>query len=233
MSIRPWGRILLALTVCAYPAFVGAQVGIDRPNSGRQRMRDADKPATAAKIDDALKKFGSTDRAERLEGVDQLGALPNEAKAVQTLLEAVSDPDASISLKAIDNLGAMKTNEATTTLVQRLLLRDQPAMVKQHLLAALGQIGDNRATTPIVDLLNRSTEPAVRGSAIFALGEIGDREALAALSRFADDGADPTLQRLAGEARQKINDRPLPSEQPASLAGDPRLRPPDAQKQRR
>ena len=224
MSMRRGWIVAPIVVMIALPGLAAAQNSIDRP-SGRQRLREADKPVAAAKLDDALKKFNSTDRPERLEGIGLLGTLPNEAKAVQLLLEAVSDPDAAIALKSIDALGAMRTTEATPVLVQQLLLRDQPAMVKQHLLGALGQIGDPRATTPIVDLLARSSEAPVRGSAIFALGEIGDREALPPLERLATDTSNLTLQRLAGEASQKIKSRPDPTIQPPSLIGDSRTRP--------
>lgn len=209
----------LLLVVAVLPSVAGAQSPIDRPNP-RQRAVDAAKPATAAKLDDALKKWNSTDRTERLEGVDNLGTIRDEAKATQTLVEGVTDPDHAVAVKVIDTLGMLRSTEATTILVQQLLLRDTPPSMKQHILAALGQIGDNRATSAVVDMLVRTPDGPLRGSAIFALGEIGDQAALKPLEQLAKDSTDDTLRRLASEATQKIKDHPQPSEQPPSLAND-------------
>jgi HEAT repeat protein len=127
-----------------------------------------------------------------------------------------------IRIKTIDTLGNMHAKEATPLLVQQLFLRDTELATKQHILAALGKIGDPRATAPLLDFVARDIDPAVRGNAVFALGDIGDHEALAPLEALARDGRDDNLRRLAQEAVRKIRERPAPDVVPPALVVDQR-----------
>jgi len=223
----PAGRVLvcgaLAFGLAAWPRTTAAQpVPLDQQS--RTRLRDRyNKPQATAKLDEAVRKFNSEDPDTRLEGVKELGEVAEgERKAVDYLLQAANDPDMRIRIKAIDTLGNAKATDATPLLVQQLFLRATDSATKQRLLAALGKIGDTRATGPILDFLNRNVDPAVRGSAIFALGDIGDRTAMAPLEAFARDGGDLNLQRLAAEAVRKIRERPPPAVVPPALAVDRR-----------
>jgi len=212
-------RVSVLAVALAAPTVARAQF----PTTPGRTRPGQDRPAQSQKLDEALRKVNGDDRAARLEGLDGLGGLPDEAKAVQALLESVTDADVAVSVKAIDVLGQMKNKDTTPLLVQQLFLRDTPTDVKRHVLASLGKIGDPRATPSLVDLVGRAADPNLRGGAIFALGEIGDHAALPTLEKLAKDpAADPTLRRLAEEAAKKIKDQPPPPTQPSALEADRR-----------
>lgn len=218
------GFVLFA--VAGMHGSVAAQAPSDL-DAGRQRLRDRyNKPQAAAKLDDAIRKFKSEDDVgTRLEGIEELGRVENDKKALDYILQAVNDPDPRVRVKAIDTLGDMQAKDATPLLVQQLFLRDTDLPTKRRILAALGKIGDPRAVGPISDFLSRNLDPSVRGNAIFALGDIGDRTALAPLEKLAQ-GGDPTLRPLAQEAIRKIKERPAPAVVPPALAVERRSGPP-------
>lgn len=187
----------------------------------RQRLRDRNRPAAQAKLDEAVRKFEDEDLATKLEGIAALGSVEDREKALGYLLQAANDPHPSIRLKAIDTLGTMRATEAVGTLVQQLFLRDTDRGTKQRILVALGKIGDRSATKPILDFLARPGDVALRGNAIHALGELGDPAALAALDRLAESD-DAVLRPLAQAAAQKIRALPPPEVLPPALAAERR-----------
>jgi HEAT repeat protein len=191
-------------------------------NQLRDRFNSATKPQAKAKLDEALSNFNSSDQQSRLDGVSQLGNVEDEPKAIGYLLQAANDPDMAIRLKAIDVLGQARAKDAVAPLVQQLFMRDTDEVTKQHILVALGKIGDSKATKPIIDFLARDGDRRVRGNAIFALGDIGDQTALDTLQRIVDDGRDPTLRTVAQVAMRKIRDRPPPEVVPSALAQERR-----------
>jgi HEAT repeat protein len=199
----------LALAAVLLPTLVMAQLPtLQEP---RTRLRDRYRaPQNSQKLDDNLRKLKSDEPETRLEGIRGLGEL-NDSKSIEHLLAAANDPDMPIRIKAIDTLGNIKAKEAVPVLIQRLFMRDTDLGTKQHILAALGKIGDTRATQPITDFLARDVDPAVRGNAIFALGELGDEAALPALEAIASDGEQAMLKGLAQEAIRRIQRRPAPS----------------------
>jgi len=205
--------VLIALAIAALPTRNAVAQGNPLDTGGtRARTRDKyGKPQATQKLDENVRKLNGDDSEERLEAIKGLGELADgERKAVDYLLQAANDPEPRIRLKAIDTLGAAKAKDATPLLVQQLFLRDTDLKTKQHILAALGKIGDARATQPIVDFLARDIDPAVRGNAIFALGDIGDRAALPPLEALAQNQQDSVLRPLAQEAIRKIRERPPP-----------------------
>lgn len=215
---------LLTSVVLLGPAIAAAQSGFD-PDSPRTRLRDrARGQNTGPKVEDQVKKLASEDPAERMEGVRGL-AESNDPKAIEYLIGAVSDPDDRIRVKAIDTLGQLKATEAVPLFVQQLFLRDTNSATKVRLLAALGRIGDKRATQPILDVLSRDADRPLRGNALYALGEIGDPKALPALEELAAAADDEAVRALAAETARKIRERPAPVAQPPALAVDRRLPP--------
>ncbi|TMB55752.1 MAG: HEAT repeat domain-containing protein, partial [Deltaproteobacteria bacterium] len=179
------GRLatLLALAVIAFPTIGVAQIPLD--SQGRRGLRDRyNGPQTNQKLDDNIRKLNGDDPEARLEAVRALGEI-NEPKAIEYLLQAANDPDMRIRIKAIDTLGNAHAKDASGLLIQQLFLRSTDLPTKQRILAALGKIGDTRATGPILDILSRDIDPAVRGNAIFALGEIGDHPRTPGASRRA------------------------------------------------
>src|SRR5579884_1112901 len=186
---------LVTVAATALPALTRAQVPLSQENPSRLR-NSYNRPQASQKLDEAVRKVNSDDPDQRLEGVKDLGELEGETRAVEYLMQAVNDPDQRVRIKAIDTLGNVKAKDATPFLVQQLFLRDTDVTTRQHILAALGKIGDKRATASLLDIVARANDPA-RGNAIFALGDIGDPAALAPLRALARSGADEPLRRLA------------------------------------
>lgn len=171
--------------------------------------------------DEMAEELHNEDPAVRLFAVQQL-ALSKDTKAIQYLIDACADVDTRVKLKAIDSLGTMRANGATPSLVQMLYLRESEPWLKQRVLVALGKIGDNRAARPVADLITRENDRRTVGTAIFALGEIGDTDTIAALEKMAEDSEDPTIDRLAGDAIAKINQRKInPEIEIQALRPDP------------
>jgi HEAT repeat protein len=198
------------------------------PLDGRGRLRDRyEKPRQQQKLDEAIRKFGDEDTQTRLEGVEGLGENAEDAKAVEYLVRGAADADLSVRVKAIDVIGDSRVKAAVPLLVQQLFMRDTTLATKQHILAALGKIGDTHATKPILDFLARDVDPAVRGSAVYALGELGDRAALPTLEKLAKESQDENFRGLAQSAIRKIEQRPAPTVVPPALAQDRHPQPPD------
>ncbi|HZP41831.1 MAG TPA: HEAT repeat domain-containing protein [Candidatus Binatia bacterium] len=223
---RALGSACAVLLLVLAPAALHAQLApIDQPG-GTTRLRDRYKaPQGSQRLDDNLRKLRGDDPEARLEAIRGL-AEANDPKATEALLGAASDPDMAIRVKAIDTLGQMKAKEAIPLLVQQLFMRDTDLGTKRRILAALGKIGDPRATKPILDFLARDVDLAIRGNAIYALGDIGDPAALPTLEALAKDASDPSLRTVAADAIRRINDRPPPDLQPPALAIDQRERRP-------
>jgi HEAT repeat protein len=194
----------------------------------RYQRQNADRPRTQQQFDESVRKFQSDDLPTRLQGVEEMGRIEekDEPRALAYLLSAANDPDLSVRAKAIDTLGHMHATEATTPLVQRLFMRDTDDFTRRRIVAALGMIGDKRATEPLLDFVGGNADLQTRAGAIHALGEIGDDAALPDLEHIATDNPDPALRDVAKVAVQRIRTRPTPTEIPASLTGDGRGGPP-------
>ena len=217
-------RALPAVLLVALPVLAMAQTPFESPSGARNRLRDTGRSTSSqstAKLDENLRKVKADDLPTRLEGIRGLGEL-TDAKATEQLIALANDPDMVVRVKAIDTLGQTKAKDATPLLVQQLFMRDTDGPTKRRILAALGKIGDPRATSPILDVLARDHDQAVRGNAIFALGDIGDRSAIAPLEKFSATEQDATLRALAQDAIRKIREKPEPEVVPPALAVDRR-----------
>jgi HEAT repeat protein len=196
------------------------------PGDPRQRyQRNAsDRPRTQQQFDESLRKFEAEDLPTRLEGIAAMGQIDkkDEPRALAYLLSAANDPNLSVRSKAIDTLGHMRATEATTSLVQRLFMRDTDDFTRRRILAALGMIGDKRATEPLLDFAGGKSNVMTRAGAVYALGEIGDEKALPGLEEIASRGMESSLRDVAKVAIQRIRSRPQPTEVPPALAGDRR-----------
>lgn len=191
------------------------------PLDGRGSLRDRyEKPRQQQKLDEAIRKFNEEDTQTRLEGVEGLGENVEDAKAVEYLLRGAADANPSVRIKSIDTIGDGRVKAAVPLLVQQLFMRDTTLATKQHILAALGKIGDPHATQPILDFLARDVDPSVRGSAVYALGDIGDRAALPTLERLAKQTTDENFRGLTQAAIRKIEQKPAPAVVPPALVRD-------------
>lgn len=220
---------VVALTLlCAAAARAQVPGSVNGGPGGTGRLRDrVEKPRQQQKLDEAIRKFNEEDVATRVEGVEELGQSAEDPKAVEYLLRGAADPNLSVRVKSIDVIGDAKVKDAVPLLVQELTMRDTTLATKQRILAALGRIGDPRATAPILDFLVRDVDPSIRASAIYALGDLGDPAALPALQKIVKNTADPNVRGLALASIRRIEQRPLPTVLPPALARDLHGGPPE------
>jgi HEAT repeat protein len=216
-GIAEVGMLTAMLTAMPTATARAQPSAINDNRSGSLRDR-YEKPRQQQKLDDSIRKFGEEDVQTRLEGVEGLGENAEDAKAVEYLLRGAADADLSVRVKAIDVVGNARLKPAVPLLVQQLFMRDTTLATKQHILAALGKIGDPSATKPILDFLARDIEPSVRGSAVYALGDIGDRAALPSLQKLAKDSTDENFRGLTQSAIRKIEQKPARAVVPPALA---------------
>jgi len=135
------------------------------------------------------------------------------------LITSMSDPDVRVKVKAIDILGAREANAAVSTMSRMLFLRSTEPIVKLHLVAAVGRIGDSQGTLPVMQYLGEDQDERGRGTAVFALGEIGSDAAVPLLNKVIAEDQSQMVRRLAQEALQKIQGE-LPTERVKNIAAD-------------
>jgi HEAT repeat protein len=135
----------------------------------------------------------------------------------QILLTSMSDPDVRVKVKAVDILGAREANEAVPPMSSMIFLRSTEPIVKLHLVAALGRIGDAQGAVPIMQYLGEDQDERGRGTAVFALGEIGSDKAAPLLNAVVAEDQSQMVRRLAKEALQKVSGE-LPTERAKTIA---------------
>lgn len=145
-----------------------------------------------------------------------------DAEVNDILLQSMSDPDLRVKVKAIDLLGAREANVAVPAMDSMLFLRSTEPIVKLHLIAALGRIGDAQAALPVIQYLSTEQDDRGRGTAVFALGEIGSDQAAPVLTKVVANDKSPMVRRLAQEAMQKISGE-LPTEHKKEIASGTNL----------
>lgn len=191
------------LVACAFAAaLVGARPAAAQISADQVRQR-YDKQTKGTNVDEFARQMNSDDPVERLKGLRSMTD-SNDPKAVEYLVQALGDSDMRIKAKAIDACGSLRATDATPVLIQQLFLRGTDQEVKQRILAALGKIGDGRASKPIQEFLSRDLDHATRGTAIFALGEIADPDSVEFLQTIERTEPHPTIKRIAREAQAKV-----------------------------
>src|SRR5271156_6652640 len=174
-----------------------------------------------------LKDADPTVRVSELEKLRFL----QDPEVNQILIDSLSDPDVRVKIKTIDILGAREANAAVAPMSTMLFLRSTEPIVKLHLVATLGRIGDSQGALPIMQYLGEDQDERGRGTAVFALGEIGSDKAVPLLNKIVTDDRSPMVRRVAQEALRKI-DGDLPAEHPKQVASqqDPHSSVPTDQK---
>lgn len=167
-------------------------------------------------IKDAKLGLKDADPNVRVSELNKLRYL-QDAEVNVILINSMSDPDIRVKMKAIDILGAREANAAVTAMSSALFLRSTEPIVKLHLVAALGRIGDSRGTLPVMQYLGEDQDERGRGTAVFALGEIGSDQATPLLNRIVAEDQSPMVRRLAQEALQKVGGE-LPTERARTVA---------------
>jgi|GEM_PF-5179596 len=105
-----------------------------------------------------------------------LGSI-EEPKAVEALINALSDDGLNVRPSAIEALGRIGDKRATTPLLQILENKQENKYTRSYAAKALGGIKDSRAVQPLIAALSDNALE-LRCASAEALGEIGDRRAL-------------------------------------------------------
>ena len=228
------GGLLLALAMS--PAAALAQFGglsspggagnmMSKMMQGGQKGQETKSPDQLET--DAKKGMSDADPRVRAEALDKLRGV-NEPKAQEILIEGLTDPDIRVKIRAIDILGAQQATLAVPLMTQQLFLRETQAVVKLHIVAALGRIGDSRGTLPVVGYLKEAPDDSARGTAVFALGEIGDPHATDILVQTVTNDKNPMVRKLAQESLEKIDgELPTVHSEQQTAQSDSRLIPTD------
>jgi len=169
-------------------------------------------------VADVKKHMDDIDPRVRVAALDEL-ELINTPDANALLMRGMADPDLRVKIKAIDILGAHQFSDATIPMSQELFLRDTPPIVRLHLVAALGRIGDQQGVLPVMQYLDEADDDQSRGTAVFALGEIGSPKAADVLTNIVANDKSQMVRRLAEEALAKINGE-LPSVHSEQVAAE-------------
>ncbi|MGH7814805.1 MAG: HEAT repeat domain-containing protein [Candidatus Binataceae bacterium] len=156
---------------------------------------------------DPLARVGELKKLRYLKGPEADGIL----------IRSMTDPDMRVKIKAIDILGARGANAAVQPMSSLLFLRTTEPIVKLHLVAALGRIGDANGALAVMQYLEEPHNAQERGTAVFALGEIASGKAAPLLDRVIAQDRSEMVQRLAREALEKINGD-LPTERYRKVA---------------
>jgi HEAT repeat protein len=178
--------------------------------------RASERTTTQHDLKSAEAGLGDADPRVRVEALRKLRNV-KDPQADFLLIRSISDPDTRVRVKAIDILGSRDNKDAVEPMCQLLFLRSTEPVVKMHIAAALGRIGDERAAKPLIQYLYEASDERSRGTAVFALGEIGDRSATDVLTTAATEDPSSTVRRLAQQAIQKINGE-IPSSHPVTTA---------------
>jgi hypothetical protein len=231
------GGLLLALAMApaaARPQFGGyggaggqgnMMGNLMRGAQGGQKGQEAKSPDQL--MQDAKKGMADADPRVRAEALDKLRGV-NDPKAQEMLIEGLTDPDIRVKIRAIDLLGAQQSTASVLLMTQQLFLRETQAVVKLHIVAALGRIGDSRGTLPVVGYLKQASDDQSRGTAVFALGEIGDPHATDVLVQTVTNDRNPMVRKLAQESLEKIDgELPTAHSQQQTAQSDRRLIPTD------
>lgn len=208
----------------AQPGGAGNMMG-QMMQQGGQKGQETKSPDQL--MTDAKKGMSDADPRVRAEALDKLRNV-NDPKAQEILIEGLTDADIRVKIRAIDILGAQQATLAVPLMTQQLFLRETQPVVKLHLVAALGRIGDSRGTLPIVGYLKQASDDSARGTAVFALGEIGDPHATDILVQAVTNDKNPMVRKLAQESLEKIDgELPTVHSEQQTAQSDSRLIPTD------
>ncbi len=193
-------------------------------HQGQVRPGIDDMSARAAKetpfkiIKDAKLGLKDADPSVRVMELTKLRYL-QDPEVNDIMITSMSDVDVRVKIKAIDILGAREANAGVPPMSSMLFLRSTEPIVKLHLVAALGRIGDAQAALPVMQYLAEDQDDRGRGTAVFALGEIGSDKSVPVLNKVIAQDRSQMVRRLAQEALQKI-DGELPTERVKQVAAD-------------
>jgi HEAT repeat protein len=159
----------------------------------------------------------------RYAAVSQLSSLgdQNRSQAMTLLRESLHDSEPDVQAAAADSIGALKLTDAFEEL-QQLYQTTPEWLVRFSIVAALGELGDQRAFDLLETALN-SDDALLQTAAIGSLGELGDERAVPMILPFASNSdwqiryrvvqalgrlntaeARPVLEDLAQDSSQQV-----------------------------
>lgn len=160
----------------------------------------------------------------RYAAVSQLDTLGDQdLPATLTMLRdrLLNDSEPDVQAAAADALGALKLTQAYDDM-QQLYHQSSEWLVQFSIIAALGELGDERAFDLLAEALNSETS-LIQTAAISSFGELGDARAVPllipfandpdwqvryrlvqALSRLGGDEARAVLETLANDEREEV-----------------------------
>lgn len=154
-------------------------------------------------IEEWARHLEDPDPGRRLDAVRLLAESGNPT-ANQYLIRAIDNPDAAVATSAVDSLGKLAAKEACDMLSEKLFLASTNAVLRQHILVALGRIRDPASARRVLAFAQGEADPKVRATAIRVVGEIGDETVHDDLQKFSETETDPKLKSLLQDAQAKI-----------------------------
>jgi HEAT repeat protein len=123
----------------------------------------------------------------RYAAVSQMATLgkQNPEHSLELLRELLFDREADVQAAAADAVAALRLTDAYDDL-QQLYHRSSEWLVKFSIVAALGELGDQRAFALLEDALNSDNE-LLKTAAIGSFGELGDGRAIDLLIPYANN----------------------------------------------
>src|SRR5271156_5775346 len=168
MSKTPGLFAFIASAVFVFPAIAFAQYGGQGLGSALSSDPSSHQGQVRAGVDDVAGhaaqetpfkiikdvKLGLKD-ADANVRVDELTKLRDlqDPEVNPILIESMADPDLRVKLKAIDILGAREANAAVAPMSSMLFLRSTEQIVRLHLVAELGRIGDAQGALPVMQFM--------------------------------------------------------------------------------
>ena len=194
----------LTLVLWALPALC------EIPDSPKNQLSDqADrfqKAKLGSRVEEWARHLEDKDPELRFEALKLIGE-SDDPRASQYLIEAVESSDARVATAAVDYLGRMKAKDAAGFLSERLFLAGTSATIRQHILVALGRIGDEGSGRRVLDFVQGESDPSLRGTAVRVLGEIGTPSIATDLQKLSEQEKDPRQKTLMQDAVAKITAR--------------------------
>ena len=111
--------------------------------------------------------------------------------ALPSLLTALKHSEWLVRLHAVEALGRIRSPTAVEPLLS-VLFNDQDQAIREDVVRALGQVGDERAVEFLIMVMK---EPGLRPLAVDALGQIGDPQAVPVLIDVLESVGRPEVSR--------------------------------------
>lgn len=131
-----------------------------------------------------------------------LGEIGTAPKALDSVIEALGDPDVRTRRAAVLALGRIEAGSAFPALTEAV--GDPDALVRQGALAALGELAEDRARPYFRTRLAQDPDQGVRSEAAYRLGKLGTPEDLPLLRLVAAEDRSAVVRGWARWAAQSI-----------------------------